>query len=69
MAKGTVKKLIRERGFGFIQTEEGPDIFFHHTAVAQSGFDTLAEGQEVEFDKERDPRRRGYRAINVRVVR
>lgn len=69
MAKGTVKKLIRERGFGFIEAEDGSEVFFHHSAVAGGSFESLAEGQKVEFEKERDPRGRGSRAANVRMAR
>jgi len=51
MATGTIKKLVMERGFGFIKPDAGgSDIFFHCTALAQkSDFDALAEGQKVEF--------------------
>ena len=51
MAVGTIKKLVQERGFGFIKPDEGgSDIFFHCTAMPQkSDFDGLEEGQRVEF--------------------
>ena len=71
MATGTVASL-RDRGFGFI-TPDGAsshaDLFFHSSAVANSGFDQLSEGQRVSFDEEPDPRdatRR--RAVNVQSV-
>jgi CspA family cold shock protein len=53
MAKGVIKKLVMERGFGFIKPEEGgPDIFFHCTSLPQkSDFDGLSEGLTVEFTK------------------
>jgi CspA family cold shock protein len=65
MAKGTVKRLVRERGFGFILGEDGVQIFFHRSAVQGDGFDALAEGQAVEFDVERGDK--GPRAANLKV--
>jgi len=49
MSKGKIKKLISKKGFGFIDSHQGADIFFHHSAVAERQFDNLAVGQEVEF--------------------
>ena len=46
---GTVKWFNEAKGFGFIQQENGPDLFAHFSAIASSGFKTLAEGQKVEF--------------------
>jgi CspA family cold shock protein len=70
MARGQIKRLARDRGFGFIRPDgESEDIFFHTTAVQGAGFDALNEGQMVEFDKgqdDRDPRK--SRALNVRSV-
>jgi cold shock protein len=65
MATGTIKRLVRERGFGFIQGNDGVELFFHRSALQKEGFDTLAEGQAVEFDVERGEK--GPRAANVRV--
>jgi len=45
-----VKWFNDKKGFGFIKPEEGEDIFVHHTAITGSGFKTLSEGQEVEFE-------------------
>jgi len=69
MAKGTIKNLIKDRGFGFIQVEGGSEeVFFHSTSVASGDFDSLNVGQTVEFDMEADPRNpRRSRAGNVRV--
>ena len=47
--KGTVKWFNEIKGFGFIEQESGPDVFAHFSAIASSGFKTLAEGQQVEF--------------------
>ena len=63
--KGKIKRLVRDRGFGFIAVEDGKDVFFHSSALAEGGFDALAEGTTVEFDLESEPR--GPRAANVRV--
>ena len=65
MATGTVKKLVRERGFGFIQASDGVEIFFHRSALQGEAFDTLAEGQAVEFDVERGDK--GPRAAHMKV--
>lgn len=46
---GTVKWFNESKGFGFIQQENGPDLFAHFSAISGSGFKTLAEGQKVEF--------------------
>ncbi len=65
MATGTIKRLVRERGFGFIQGSDGVELFFHRSALQGEGFDTLAEGQAVEFDVEKGDK--GPRAANLKV--
>ncbi len=50
MPKGTIKKLM-DRGFGFIQIEQGEDLFFHSNSLEGVEFNSLSEGQEVEFEK------------------
>ena len=62
--QGQVNKLKTDRGFGFIRSDSGEDVFFHSSAVADGGFDRLREGQNVTFDTENSPR--GPRASNVR---
>jgi CspA family cold shock protein len=47
---GTVKWFNETKGFGFIQQDSGPDVFAHYSAIVDSGFKTLAEGQKVEFN-------------------
>ena len=64
MSQGTIKKLT-DRGFGFIEGERG-DIFFHSSAVQDGSFDTLREGQMVEYNEGRGPK--GPCAENVKVV-
>ncbi len=50
MANGKVKWFNNKKGYGFIHTEEGEDVFVHHSAVTGDGFKTLNEGQDVEFE-------------------
>jgi CspA family cold shock protein len=50
MASGKVKWFNDAKGYGFIETTEGKDIFVHYSAIQKDGFKTLAEGQEVSFD-------------------
>ena len=66
MDTGKIKKLERERGFGFITTSGGTEVFFHRSECRQVAFDSLKEGQEISFDVEPGPK--GPRAQNVRPV-
>ncbi|HIT43868.1 TPA: cold-shock protein [Candidatus Avacholeplasma faecigallinarum] len=61
--KGKVKWFNAEKGFGFIVSEEGKDVFVHFSAIVQDGYKTLEEGQEVTFDVEQGDR--GQMAKNV----
>jgi cold shock protein len=64
MTTGTVKKIVADRGFGFIAAEDGKDYFFHRSALAATlDFDQLAGGEKVQFEIEQDPK--GARARNV----
>jgi cold shock protein len=65
MPSGTIKRLVRDRGFGFIRDDAGQEWFFHRSAVAQGEFDQLAEGQRVNFDEESSTK--GPRAGNIRA--
>jgi len=67
MHTGKIKKLIRERGFGFISDTDGREVFFHQSSLLDVTFNALNEEQEVEFEIEDSPK--GPRAINVRVVK
>ncbi len=68
MPRGKIVRMIRDRGFGFIRTDDGSEIFFHHAALDRGVFDTLSEGQELEFDIEQDVRGRGTRAANIQIM-
>src|SRR6266542_4471543 len=70
MATGKITKLLRDRGFGFIQTDGSPgNLFFHSSGVPEMAFEWLNEGQYVEFERESDPRYpQRSRAVNVRLV-
>jgi CspA family cold shock protein len=63
MAEGTVKWFNDRKGYGFIQQEDGEDVFVHHTGISGSGFKTLAEGDQVTFDIEQGAK--GPSAKNV----
>ncbi len=65
MASGTIKKLVGDRGFGFIQQTDGTDLFFHRSSVMGTGFDQLSEGQSVTFEKAMDARRNKENAEKV----
>ena len=65
--KGKIKRLIRERGLGFISVENGRGVFFHHSALEGIDFDALEEGDSVEFNLERGPE--GLRAVNIRMIK
>lgn len=60
MAQGVIKKLVSDRGFGFISVEGG-DVFFHHSVVVNARFDDLHEGQGVEYELEADDAQKGSR--------
>lgn len=62
--QGTIKRLVRDRGFGFIRSADGQEIFFHRTSLQNLSFDSLREGEKVEFEMEQGEK--GPRAISVR---
>ena len=66
---GKVKWFNAEKGYGFIEREDGGDVFVHFSAIQGEGFKTLEEGQKVTFDVESDPKdSRKLRAVNVHVA-
>ena len=66
MEKGTVKWFNRTKGYGFIEREEGEDVFVHFNAIEGEGYKTLNDGDEVEFEVEEGPK--GLQAASVRKV-
>lgn len=65
MPQGKIKKLIADKGFGFIEGERG-DMFFHHSALEDTTIEALSVGQTVTYDEGQGPK--GPRAENVRLV-
>jgi len=63
MANGKVKWFNDSKGFGFITSEDGSEVFVHHTSIQGNGFKSLAEGDSVSFDTEKGPK--GPKATNV----
>lgn len=66
MAKGTVKWFNNRKGYGFINQEDGGDVFVHYSSIDAEGFKTLAEGDEVNFEIEDSDR--GPEARNVQKI-
>ncbi len=66
MHSGKIKKVVRERGFGFISDTDGREVFFHQSSLIDAKFDGLNEEQQVEFEIEKSPK--GPRAINIKLV-
>ena len=65
MPQGTIKKLIADKGFGFIAGDRG-ELFFHHSALQGVTIEALHEGQKVEYEEGRGPK--GPRAENVKLI-
>lgn len=65
MHTGKIKKLVRDRGFGFISDTDGRELFFHQSGLVDVKFDALTEEQKVEFEIEKSPK--GPRAIDIHI--
>jgi CspA family cold shock protein len=66
MANGTVKWFNDQKGFGFIEQQNGPDVFVHHSGIIADGFKSLDEGAHVTFEIEQGPK--GPSAIHVKTI-
>jgi len=65
MHTGKIKKLVRERGFGFISDTDGREVFFHQSSLVDAKFEDLSEDQAIEFEIEKSPK--GPRAIDIKI--
>lgn len=66
MQTGKVKWFNDAKGFGFLKSDDGKDVFVHHTAITSAGHRTLTEGQAVQFEVENGPK--GLKAVNVKPL-
>jgi CspA family cold shock protein len=66
MADGIVKWFSNKKGYGFIEQQDGPDVFVHHSGIDETGFKSLKEGDRVTFEIEKD--KKGPAAVKVRVI-
>ena len=67
MPNGTIHRLVRDRGFGFIKSDDEQALFFHRSELHGATFDSLKEGQNVEFEKGESPR--GPKAVNIKLIK
>lgn len=67
MHKGKIDKIVRDRGFGFIDDTDGRKVFFHQSSLVGITFDALKGNEEVEFDVENSPK--GPRAVNLNILK
>ncbi len=70
MPRGTIKKLVTDKGFGFIATDgDKKDLFFHHSAVANKGFDDLTEGDTVDYEVDHDQKEEKGKGPRAKTVK
>lgn len=67
MSTGVIQRLVKDRGFGFIRSDGGHELFFHQSQLQDTAFDLLREGQNIVFKV--DLGRKGLQAVNVRLTK
>ena len=67
MPSGVIRRLVRDRGFGFIKSGDGQDLFFHRSELQGVTFDSLKEGQSVDFEKGQSPK--GPKAVKIKQTK
>lgn len=67
MPRGVIRRLISDRGFGFIKSDDGQDLFFHRSELLDVSFGLLEEGQNVEFEKRQGSK--GPKAVNIKLIK
>lgn len=67
MPTGVIRRLVKDRGFGFIKVDDGQELFFHRSELRDTTFELLKEGESVEFEKGEGPK--GPKAVNIKLVK
>ena len=67
MPSGVIRRLVKDRGFGFIKSDDGQDFFFHRSELQGVTFELLKEGESVDFEKGEGPK--GPKAVNVKLIK
>ena len=67
MPSGVIRRLVKDRGFGFIKSDDGQDFFFHRSELRGVTFELLKEGENVEFEKGEGPK--GPKAVNIKLIK
>ena len=67
MPSGVIRRLVKDRGFGFIKSDDGQDLFFHRSELRGVTFDLLKEGESVEFKEGEGPK--GPKAVNIKLIK
>ena len=67
MPSGVIRRLVKDRGFGFIKSGDGEDLFFHRSELRGVTFELLKEGESVDFEKGEGPK--GPKAVNIKLIK
>ncbi len=67
MPTGVIRRLVKDRGFGFIKSDDSQDIFFHRSELRGVTFELLKEGESVEFENDEGPK--GPKAVNIKLIK